>query len=210
MDGEIGGAALTNPSYLHATDPVTWPPSPPCGPTPPHRSHPAMRSTLERRDAPVRRADRDRGRLVFSVAAGERRAILGANGAGKTTLFNAITGDFPPTAGRVYVLRRGHHRAAALRAHPPGVAAHLSVLAAVPRPVSVRDNLFLAVARRHARPLLASCGRAAAIASDASRPPRSAERVRLDAPRRPAGVRARRTASSASSKSAWRWPARRA
>ncbi len=39
--------------------------------------------------------------VSFSVAAGERRAVLGANGAGKTTLFNAITGDFPPTAGRI-------------------------------------------------------------------------------------------------------------
>jgi branched-chain amino acid transport system ATP-binding protein len=35
------------------------------------------------------------------VEAGERRGILGANGAGKTTLFNAITGDFPPTTGRI-------------------------------------------------------------------------------------------------------------
>ena len=35
------------------------------------------------------------------IAAGERRAVLGSNGAGKTTLFNAITGDFPPTAGRI-------------------------------------------------------------------------------------------------------------
>jgi branched-chain amino acid transport system ATP-binding protein len=36
--------------------------------------------------------------ISFSVAVGERRAVLGANGAGKTTLFKAITGDFPPTA----------------------------------------------------------------------------------------------------------------
>jgi branched-chain amino acid transport system ATP-binding protein len=35
------------------------------------------------------------------VEAGERRGILGANGAGKTTLFNAITGDFSPTSGRI-------------------------------------------------------------------------------------------------------------
>src|SRR5215213_7237941 len=35
------------------------------------------------------------------VAAGERRAVLGSNGAGKTTLFNAITGDYPPTTGRI-------------------------------------------------------------------------------------------------------------
>jgi branched-chain amino acid transport system ATP-binding protein len=40
-------------------------------------------------------------RVSISVAAGERRAVLGANGAAKTTLFNAITGDFPPTAGRI-------------------------------------------------------------------------------------------------------------
>src|SRR5450755_4854509 len=39
--------------------------------------------------------------INLRVGAGERRAILGANGAGKTTLFNAITGDFPPTAGRI-------------------------------------------------------------------------------------------------------------
>lgn len=39
--------------------------------------------------------------VTLTVAAGERRAILGSNGAGKTTLFNAITGDFPPTAGSI-------------------------------------------------------------------------------------------------------------
>jgi len=40
-------------------------------------------------------------RVDLVVEAGERRGILGANGAGKTTLLNAITGDFPPTAGRI-------------------------------------------------------------------------------------------------------------
>ena len=39
--------------------------------------------------------------INLRVAAGERRAVLGSNGAGKTTLFNAITGDFPPTSGRI-------------------------------------------------------------------------------------------------------------
>ena len=39
--------------------------------------------------------------INFTLGAGERRAVLGSNGAGKTTLFNAITGDFPPTTGRV-------------------------------------------------------------------------------------------------------------
>ena len=39
--------------------------------------------------------------INLAVKAGERRAVLGSNGAGKTTLFNAITGDFPVTTGRV-------------------------------------------------------------------------------------------------------------
>lgn len=39
--------------------------------------------------------------IDLTVRAGERRAVLGSNGAGKTTLFNAITGDFPPTTGRI-------------------------------------------------------------------------------------------------------------
>jgi branched-chain amino acid transport system ATP-binding protein len=81
--------------------------------------------------------------VSFSVAAGERRAILGANGAGKTTLFNAVTGDFPPTAGRVLFfgeditelppyerIRRGLRR-----------TYQSSLLF---RDLSVRDNLFLA------------------------------------------------------------------
>jgi len=39
--------------------------------------------------------------VSFDVMPGERRAVLGPNGAGKTTLFNAICGDFPPTAGSI-------------------------------------------------------------------------------------------------------------
>ena len=39
--------------------------------------------------------------INLAVKAGERRAILGSNGAGKTTLFNAVTGDFPVTTGRI-------------------------------------------------------------------------------------------------------------
>jgi branched-chain amino acid transport system ATP-binding protein len=39
--------------------------------------------------------------INLRVGAGERRAVLGSNGAGRTTLFNAVTGDFPPTSGRI-------------------------------------------------------------------------------------------------------------
>ena len=40
--------------------------------------------------------------VSVTVAAGQKYAILGSNGAGKTTLFNTITGDFPPTRGRIH------------------------------------------------------------------------------------------------------------
>src|SRR5215469_8896375 len=82
--------------------------------------------------------------VSFSVGAGARSTVLGANGAGKTTLFNAITGDFPPSTGRVRFfgeditelpmherIRRGLRR-----------TYQSSLLF---RQLSVRDNLFLAM-----------------------------------------------------------------
>src|SRR5690348_2329304 len=82
--------------------------------------------------------------VTITVRPGERRAVLGANGAGKTTLFNCITGDFPPTSGRIRFfgenvtmlpphqrIRRGLRR-----------TYQNSLLF---RGLSVFDNLFLAV-----------------------------------------------------------------
>jgi branched-chain amino acid transport system ATP-binding protein len=40
----------------------------------------------------------------LTVAAGERRLIIGANGAGKTTLFNLMTGELRPDAGTIFLL----------------------------------------------------------------------------------------------------------
>ncbi|MEJ8853455.1 ABC transporter ATP-binding protein [Variovorax robiniae] len=82
--------------------------------------------------------------ISLTVTAGQKYAILGSNGAGKTTLFNAITGDFPPTAGRIHFfgeditdlpphdrIRKGMRR-----------TYQSSLLF---RDLTVRDNLFLAV-----------------------------------------------------------------
>ena len=82
--------------------------------------------------------------VSFSVAAGERRAVIGANGAGKTTLFNVITGDYAASAGRVRFFGEDitdlppHERIrAGLR------RTYQSSL--LFRDLSVRDNVFLAV-----------------------------------------------------------------
>ena len=82
--------------------------------------------------------------VTLRVAAGEKRAILGANGAGKTTLFNAITGDFPPTAGRIRFFGED------ITALPPYERIRKGLRRTYQssllfRELSVRDNLFLAV-----------------------------------------------------------------
>ena len=80
----------------------------------------------------------------FSVLAGEKRAILGANGAGKTTLFNAITGDFPPTLGRILFFGEDiTHMDPFERIRKGMRRTYQSSL--LFRDLTVRDNLFLAV-----------------------------------------------------------------
>ncbi len=82
--------------------------------------------------------------VSFSVAAGERRAVIGANGAGKTTLFNVVTGDFPATSGRVLFFGED------VTAMPPFERIRMGLRRTYQssllfRDLSVRDNLFLAV-----------------------------------------------------------------
>jgi branched-chain amino acid transport system ATP-binding protein len=82
--------------------------------------------------------------VSFTVAAGERRAILGANGAGKTTLFNVITGDYPATSGRVRFFGEDVTQLPAQHRIRMGMRrTYQSSL--LFRELSVRDNLFLAV-----------------------------------------------------------------
>jgi branched-chain amino acid transport system ATP-binding protein len=82
--------------------------------------------------------------VSLSVAAGQKYAVLGSNGAGKTTLFNAITGDFPPTAGRILFFGED---VTALQPHErirKGLRrTYQSSL--LFRELTVRDNVFLAV-----------------------------------------------------------------
>jgi branched-chain amino acid transport system ATP-binding protein len=82
--------------------------------------------------------------VSLSVTAGQKYAVLGSNGAGKTTLFNAITGDFPPTAGRIQFFGED------ITALPPHERIRKGLRRTYQssllfRDLTVRDNLFLAV-----------------------------------------------------------------
>jgi branched-chain amino acid transport system ATP-binding protein len=80
----------------------------------------------------------------LTVAAGQKYAILGSNGAGKTTLFNAITGDFPPTAGRIHFFGEDITELTPYERIRKGMRrTYQSSL--LFRELTVRDNLFLAV-----------------------------------------------------------------
>jgi branched-chain amino acid transport system ATP-binding protein len=82
--------------------------------------------------------------VSLSVAAGEKYAILGSNGAGKTTLFNAVTGDFPPTAGRIHFFGEDITELPPYERIRKGLRrTYQSSL--LFRDLTVRDNLFLAV-----------------------------------------------------------------
>ncbi len=82
--------------------------------------------------------------VSLSVAAGQKYAVLGSNGAGKTTLFNAITGDFPPTAGRILFFGEDITRLPPHQRIRKGLRrTYQSSL--LFKDLSVRDNLFLAV-----------------------------------------------------------------
>jgi branched-chain amino acid transport system ATP-binding protein len=82
--------------------------------------------------------------VSFSVAAGERRAVIGANGAGKTTLFNVITGDYAASSGRVRFFGED------VTEYPPYERIRAGMRRTYQssllfRDLTVRDNLFLAV-----------------------------------------------------------------
>jgi branched-chain amino acid transport system ATP-binding protein len=80
----------------------------------------------------------------LTVAAGQKYAILGSNGAGKTTLFNAITGDFPPTSGRIHFFGEDITALTPFERIRKGMRrTYQSSL--LFRELTVRDNLFLAV-----------------------------------------------------------------
>jgi branched-chain amino acid transport system ATP-binding protein len=91
--------------------------------------------------------------VSLAVNGGERHALIGPNGAGKTTLFNLISGELPPSAGRITlfgadVTRLPPHRRAAL-----GIARTFQITKLFPG-LTVLENGLLACEALDARKLV--------------------------------------------------------
>jgi branched-chain amino acid transport system ATP-binding protein len=82
--------------------------------------------------------------VTLAVKPGERRAILGPNGAGKTTLFNVISGEFPPTEGRIELFGRDVTRDPARHRARAGLSRTFQTSKLL-LGLSVEDNLYLSV-----------------------------------------------------------------
>ena len=84
-----------------------------------------------------------------SVQRGELRSIIGPNGAGKTTFFRLISGEMPPTSGRIFF---GEREITGLPQHAVarlGVAKSYQITNVFPH-LTVHENVRVAV-QGHAR-----------------------------------------------------------
>jgi branched-chain amino acid transport system ATP-binding protein len=85
--------------------------------------------------------------VTLVVEAGTLHSVIGPNGAGKTTLFNLLTGQLPPTAGRILFDGRD------ITGTPPQKIAHLGIARSFQRTnvfpaLSVLDNVWVAAFAR--------------------------------------------------------------
>ncbi len=85
----------------------------------------------------------------LAVEAGLLHSVIGPNGAGKTTLFNLITGEIPPTAGRIRLDGREITR------QPPHTMPRLGIARSFQRnnlfpSLTVRQNVWTAAFARQA------------------------------------------------------------
>jgi branched-chain amino acid transport system ATP-binding protein len=85
--------------------------------------------------------------VTLAVEAGTLHSVIGPNGAGKTTLFNLLTGQLPPSAGRILFDGRD------ITGTPPQRIAHLGIARSFQRTnvfpaLSVLDNVWVAAFAR--------------------------------------------------------------
>jgi branched-chain amino acid transport system ATP-binding protein len=81
--------------------------------------------------------------VSLAVEAGTLHSIIGPNGAGKTTLFNLLTGQMPPTSGRILLDGRD------IAGTPPQRIAHLGIARSFQRTnvfpaLTVVENVWVA------------------------------------------------------------------
>jgi branched-chain amino acid transport system ATP-binding protein len=85
--------------------------------------------------------------VTLEVQPGSLHSIIGPNGAGKTTLFNLLTGQLPPTSGRILFDGRD------ITGTPPHRVAHLGIARSFQRTnvfpaLSLLDNVWIAAFAR--------------------------------------------------------------
>jgi branched-chain amino acid transport system ATP-binding protein len=81
--------------------------------------------------------------LNLRVSKGERRAIIGPNGAGKTTLFRLISGEFPPSSGKVHLFGRDITRLTEFQRAYLGLGRTFQITNICPTQ-TILDNLLIA------------------------------------------------------------------
>ena len=82
--------------------------------------------------------------VSFTVDKGERLVIMGPNGAGKTTLFNLITGEIPPTDGKVLLFGQDVTYMPPYRRTQLGIARTFQITNLFPN-LTLHENILLAV-----------------------------------------------------------------
>ncbi|HEX7124398.1 MAG TPA: ABC transporter ATP-binding protein [Thermodesulfobacteriota bacterium] len=85
--------------------------------------------------------------VSLEVGAGTLHSVIGPNGAGKTTLFNLLTGQFPPTSGRIVFDGRDITGTPAHRVAHLGIARSFQRTSLFPA-LSILDNVWLAAFAR--------------------------------------------------------------
>lgn len=85
----------------------------------------------------------------LTLAPGEILGLIGPNGAGKSTFFKCLTGQLKPSAGDVLVRERPMTGAEPCRMAQAGIGVKTQT-PSVFNGLTVRENLFLALARHHA------------------------------------------------------------
>jgi branched-chain amino acid transport system ATP-binding protein len=83
-------------------------------------------------------------RVDLTLRTGELRAIIGPNGAGKSTFFKLISGELPPSSGRIFLAGRDITGAPSFVASQLGIAKSFQITTIFPA-LSVFENVRLAV-----------------------------------------------------------------